>query len=169
MDREYFLENGIVYLEGILTGETAVETIKLLHIMEKQGHEEIKIYVALENAQLPAALMLADFIRNMKTRVKTYAVCYLAGFSSFLFLAGDERVALAHSIVNFPRFDFSITGSKDEMINFNNYTEKVKKNMRATYFECTGQQPFEGFLTENRRIKAQEMLEKNIATEIIGG
>ena len=170
MDKEYFLDKGILYLEGILTREVAVETIRLLHLLEESHyHEEIRIYVALENAQLPAALMLGDVIRNMKTKVKTYAISYLVGYSSFVFLAGHERVALAHSVINFPRFDFSIEGNKIELINFNNYTDKVKKNMRDTYIECTGQEPFEEFLTEDRFMKAQEMLEKNVATEVIGG
>ena len=170
MDKEYFLDNGILYLEEVLTEESAVETIKLLHFLEeKHYHEEIRIYVAFKDAHLPAALMLSDVIRNMKIKVKTYAISFLAGYSSFVFLAGHERVALAHSILNFPRFDFSITGSKNELINFNNYTAKIKENLKNTYIECTGQEPFEEFLKENRFMKAQEMLERNIATEIIGG
>ena len=170
MDKEYFLDKGILYLDDILTVESAVETIKLLHFLEENHyHEEIRIYVAFKDAQLPAAIMLGDVIRNMKIKVKTYAISCLIGYSSFVFLAGHERVALAHSVINFPRFDFSIEGNKIELINFNNYTDKVKKNMRDTYIECTGQEPFEEFLKEDRFMKAQEMLERNIATEIIGG
>ena len=170
MDREYFLDKGILYLEGVLTVEYAVETIRLLHLLEESHyHEEIRIYVALKDAQLPAAIMLGDVIRNMKIKVKTYAISCLIGYSSFVFLAGHERVALAHSVINFPRFDFSITGSKNQLINFNNYTAKVRQNIKNTYIECTGQEPFENFLREDRFMKAQEMLERNIATEIIGG
>lgn len=169
MDRKFFLTKGIIYLEGQLGKSEAVEIIGILSKLDQRHIDVIKIYVALEDADFSASLMLVDVIKSLKTPVKTYAISYLGGYSSYIFLPGNERVALKHSVINFPRFDLAIFGSKNELINFNHFREKIKNNLKNTYTNLTGQDVFEEFLIEDRFMKSEEMLRRNIATEIIGG
>lgn len=164
---ETFFENRVLYLSGEIGSKETIQIIKKLYKLD-ETNAEIKIYIALKRISFQNALMLFDVIRNLKSKVITYALGYVNEYSIYILLAGKDRKALKHTRCFIPKFRFDVFDKKTNLDNYKNLKNKIINNLKGSY-EVSGAKEIKNFLEEEIFLNARDMLKKNIIDEIKEG
>lgn len=91
------LRKGIVYIEGMITNDTAREFCMAIAWLESQNHEKAKLYLDSIGGNVVAGLDMYDMLRHTKISV-TGIVCRQAHSIASVILQGcAKRYALAHA------------------------------------------------------------------------
>ncbi|MGN0586922.1 MAG: ClpP family protease [Oscillospiraceae bacterium] len=90
-DRRIFLTEGV-------NPESMTTVIMQLMCLERIApDEEITIYINSPGGEVRSGLMIYDYIRQMKTPVRTVCIGTAASMGAIIFLAGDKREMYPHT------------------------------------------------------------------------
>ena len=87
-----------IFLTYDVNTETMAELMKELMCLEQEAPgEEITLYINSPGGEVNAGLGVYDFIRKMKSPVRTVCIGMAASMGAILFLAGDKREMYCHT------------------------------------------------------------------------
>ena len=91
--------NRRLFISEEINGKTVGELIKELMVLELEGDEEIVIYINTPGGEVRSGLALYDYITGMKVPVRTVCIGTAASMGAIIFLAGDKREMLPHTVI----------------------------------------------------------------------
>lgn len=95
-DDELFSKR-IIFFTDDVTSESCQNLIKSLMYLESQNNDEITIYINSPGGEVNSGLAVYDYIRLMKSPVRTVCIGTAASMGSILFLAGQKREMFQHT------------------------------------------------------------------------
>ncbi len=99
---DLLLENRIIFLQGVITNETANELVmKLLYLQSENRRKDIHFYINSPGGSVSATLAIYDTMQILSCPVATYCVGLAASGGAILLAGGtkEKRFALPHSKV----------------------------------------------------------------------
>ena len=99
---DLLLENRIIFLQGVITNETANELVmKLLYLQSENRRKDIHFYINSPGGSVSATLAIYDTMQILSCPVSTYCVGLAASGGAILLAGGtkDKRFALPHAKV----------------------------------------------------------------------
>lgn len=97
---DLLLENRIIFLQGVITNETANELVmKLLYLQSENRRKDINFYINSPGGSVSATLAIYDTMNILNCPVATYCVGLAASGGAILLAGGakGKRYALKHS------------------------------------------------------------------------
>lgn len=93
-----FLKRRKIFFNDSVNSETCAALLKQLMFLEEDDNtSEVTIYINSPGGAVNSGLAVYDYIRLMKSPVKTVCTGICASMGSILFLAGDKREMLPHT------------------------------------------------------------------------
>lgn len=87
-----------LFLVGEVSSESMTALLmQLMCLEEDECTDEITLYINSPGGEVKSGLSVYDYIRQMKTPVRTVCIGTAASMGSILFLAGDKREMYPHS------------------------------------------------------------------------
>lgn len=168
------LDKRDVYLTTEVTTETAMDLLQQFMYLEKEmPGEPITFYINSPGGSVTDGLALYDYIRMMKSPVRTVCVGRAASMGAMLFLAGNERLMLPHSEIMIHDASFGnaiFSGLKpDEIQEKTDSLVKTCKILREIVAERTGQslKDVTSKMKKDSYFKAEEAVSFGLATGIM--
>ena len=99
---DLLLENRIIFLQGVITNETANELVmKLLYLQSENRRKDIHFYINSPGGSVSATLAIYDTMQILSCPVSTYCVGLAASGGAILLAGGtkEKRFALPHAKV----------------------------------------------------------------------
>lgn len=99
---DLLLENRIIFLQGVITSETANELVmKLLYLQSENRRKDIHFYINSPGGSVTATLAIYDTMQMLSCPVATYCVGLAASGGSIILAGGSKgkRFALPHAKV----------------------------------------------------------------------
>ncbi len=99
---DLLLENRIIFLQGVISNETANELVmKLLYLQSENRRKDIHFYINSPGGSVTATLAIYDTMQILSCPVATYCVGLAASGGSILLAGGTKgkRFALPHAKV----------------------------------------------------------------------
>ena len=99
---DLLLENRIIFLQGVISNETANELVmKLLYLQSENRRKDIHFYINSPGGSVSATLAIYDTMQILSCPVSTYCVGLAASGGAILLAGGtkDKRFALPHAKV----------------------------------------------------------------------
>ncbi|MDO4587400.1 MAG: ATP-dependent Clp protease proteolytic subunit [Planctomycetia bacterium] len=99
---DLLLENRIIFLQGVISNETANELVmKLLYLQSENRRKDIHFYINSPGGSVSATLAIYDTMQILSCQVATYCVGLAASGGAILLAGGakNKRFALPHSKV----------------------------------------------------------------------
>lgn len=99
---DLLLENRIIFLQGVISNETANELVmKLLYLQSENRRKDIHFYINSPGGSVSATLAIYDTMNILSCPVATYCVGLAASGGAILLAGGSKgkRFALPHSKV----------------------------------------------------------------------
>lgn len=99
---DLLLENRIIFLQGVISNETANELVmKLLYLQSENRRKDINFYINSPGGSVSATLAIYDTMQILSCPVATYCVGLAASGGAILLAGGTKgkRFALPHSKV----------------------------------------------------------------------
>lgn len=99
---DLLLENRIIFLQGVISNETANELVmKLLYLQSENRRKDIHFYINSPGGSVSATLAIYDTMNILTCPVATYCVGLAASGAAILLAGGTngKRYALQHSKV----------------------------------------------------------------------
>ncbi len=99
---DLLLENRIIFLQGVISNETANELVmKLLYLQSENRRKDIHFYINSPGGSVSATLAIYDTMQILSCPVSTYCVGLAASGGAILLAGGtkEKRFALPHSKV----------------------------------------------------------------------
>lgn len=99
---DLLLENRIIFLQGVISNETANELVmKLLYLQSENRRKDIHFYINSPGGSVSATLAIYDTMQILTCPVATYCVGLAASGGAILLAGGakEKRFALPHSKV----------------------------------------------------------------------
>ena len=99
---DLLLENRIIFLQGVISNETANELVmKLLYLQSENRRKEIHFYINSPGGSVSATLAIYDTMQILSCPVSTYCVGLAASGGAILLAGGtkEKRFALPHAKV----------------------------------------------------------------------
>lgn len=99
---DLLLENRIIFLQGVISNETANELVmKLLYLQSENRRKDIHFYINSPGGSVSATLAIYDTMNILTCPVATYCVGLAASGGAILLAGGakGKRFALPHSKV----------------------------------------------------------------------
>ena len=140
--------------------------------LENESHDEITLYISSNGGEVTSGLSLYDYIRMMKSPLKTVCIGTAASMGAILFLAGDKRLMLPHSkiMIHDPTCAFGSNRITPlEAQDKTNDLMKIRKEICSIIAERTGR-PLNQIYRRTHKdtlFTASEAIEFGIATEIM--
>lgn len=169
------LEESRVFLVGGINANTSDELIlKLMHLdMKDLG--EITLYINSPGGEVMSGLAVYDYIKTMKSPVKTVCVGDAASMGAIIFLAGEKREMLPHSriLIHDPSYGYlDVSGKKPHEIQRGvDSLNKVRETLAEIISERTGKNLDEIYeiTAEDHYFTADEAIEFGLANAIFKG
>lgn len=149
---DIMMTNRELWLTCPVDAETMNELLKQLMYLEHQAPgEEITLYINSSGGEVVSGLVVYDYIRMMRSPVRTVCTGTAASMASILFLAGTRREMFPHSrlMIHDPSYhhaDFS--GMKPDELE--TYLDDLKET-RSKIVEI---------ISERSNLSTEEVLEK---------
>ena len=172
LESEFFRKREL-FLPDVVNSESMNELLKqLMHLENEDNTKPVTLYINSPGGEVTSGLAVYDYIRLMKSPVRTVCTGRAASMGSLLFLAGDSREMFEHGeiMIHDPSTAGDITGMKPHEIqavtdSLNKTREAIAKII-AERTEKTIDEIYE--LTKNDTFfTAKEALDFKIATKII--
>ncbi len=171
---EDFLKKRAIFFNKPCDSETCCELMKqLMYLEEDDNTSEVTIYINSPGGEVTSGIAVYDYIRLMKSPVRTVCTGICASMASILFLAGDKREMFPHTEVMMHDPSYSLKtfdGVKPNQIaELLANIVKTRDMIAGIIAQRTGMQ-FDEVLkitANDSYFKADEALKLGIATKII--
>ncbi len=165
-----------MFLTKEVNAETSNELIKqLMYLDRTEPGKEITLYINSPGGDVMSGIAVYDFIRLMKSPVKTVCIGTAASMGAILFLAGETRQMLPHTrvMIHDPSYGRNDIGGRkpheiQRELDSLNRTRTVLAEIIA---ERTGKDIEEIYklTADDSYFYAEEAVEFGLATEIMRG
>ena len=172
---DMLLEESQIFLIGEINSETANDLIKKLMYIDKKDLGEVTIYINSPGGEVMSGLAVYDYIKVMKSPVKTVCVGDAASMGAIIFLAGEKREMLPHSriLIHAPSYGhLDVSGKKPHEIQRGvDSLNKVRETLAEIISEKTGKSLDEIYeiTAEDQYFTADEAIEFGLANNIFKG
>ena len=169
------LEESQIFLVGEINSETANELIKKLMYIDKKDLGEVTIYINSPGGEVMSGLAVYDYIKIMKSPVKTVCIGDAASMAAIIFLTGEKREMLPHSriLIHDPSYGhLDVSGKKPHEIQRGvDSLNKVRETLAEIISEKTGKSHDEIYeiTAEDHYFTADEAIEFGLANGIFRG
>ena len=173
LDDELFNKREIFFTDAVNVESATLLLKQLMYLDRTDVGKEITLYINSFGGDVISGLAVYDFIRLMKSPVKTVCTGTAASMGAILFLAGEHRVMLPHTrlLIHDPSYGSNdIGGQKSHEIQqqLDNLNE-VRETLAKIIAEKTGKKLKEIYkITANDTcFSADEAIKFGLATEIL--
>lgn len=171
---DMLLEESEVFLVGEITPESANNLIKKLMYLDSKDLGEITLYINSPGGEVMSGLAVYDYIKVMKSPVRTVCIGDAASMGAIIFLAGEKREMLSHAriLIHDPSYGhLDVSGKKPHEIQRGvDSLNKVRQTLAEIIAKKTGKSLDEIYkiTAEDNYFTAEEAIEFGLATNIFG-
>ena len=172
---DMLLEESEVFLVDEITPKSANNLIQKLMYLDSKDLGEITLYVNSPGGEVISGLAVYDYIKIMKSPVKTVCIGDAASMGAIIFLAGEKREMLPHTriLIHDPSYGhLDVSGKKPHEIQRGvDSLNKVRKTLAEIIAEKTGKDIDEIYeiTAEDNYFTAEEAMEFGLTTGIFKG
>ncbi|MCM1060543.1 MAG: ATP-dependent Clp protease proteolytic subunit [Eubacterium sp.] len=172
---DVLLEKSKIFLTSEINAESADNLIKQLMYLDRKNSSEITLYINSPGGEVMSGLAVYDYIKIMKSPVKTVCIGDAASMAAIIFLAGAKREMLPHSriLIHDPAYGhLDVSGKKPHEIQRGvDSLNKVRETLAEIIAEKTGKSLDEIYeiTAEDHYFTANEAIEFGLATGIFKG
>ena len=172
---DMLLDESKIFLIGEVNPASAGELIKQLMYLDKQGLDEITLCINSPGGEVISGLAVYDYIKIMKSAVKTVCIGDAASMGAIIFLAGEKREMLPHTriLIHDPSYGhLDVSGKKPHEIQRGvDSLNKVRETLAEIISKKTGKKLDEIYeiTAEDQYFTAEEAIEFGLATDIFKG
>ena len=172
-EEDILLTGRKIFLTSDVTSESTVRLLMQLMALDEERHDEITIFINSPGGDVLSGLAVYDFIKTIKSPVKTVCIGTAYSMGAILFLAGGKREVYEHSriMIHDPSYFTNDVGGKkpheiqlqlDKLIETRNVLAKIISEVTGKSFEDIIK-----VTSEDSFYNAEEAVEFGIATAII--
>ncbi|MDE7288287.1 MAG: ATP-dependent Clp protease proteolytic subunit [Oscillospiraceae bacterium] len=172
---DMLLEESEVFLVGEITPDTSNNLIQKLMYLDSKDLGEITIYINSPGGEVISGLAVYDYIKIMKSPIRTVTIGDAASMGAIIFLAGEKREMLPHTriLIHDPSYGhLDVSGKKPHEIQRGvDSLNKVRKTLAEIISEKTGKglEEIYDITAEDNYFTAEEAIEFGLATGIYKG
>ena len=172
---DMLLEESEVFLVDEITPKSANNLIQKLMYLDSKDLGEITIYINSPGGEVISGLAVYDYIKIMKSPVRTVTIGDAASMGAIIFLAGEKREMLPHTriLIHDPSYGhLDVSGKKPHEIQRGvDSLNKVRETLAEIIAEKTGKDIDEIYkiTAEDNYFTAEEAIEFGLATGIYKG
>lgn len=167
------LQSREIFITDEINNETANELLKQLIYLEREDNtKEITLYINSPGGEVTSGFAVYDYMKLMRSPIKTVCIGTAASMASILFLAGSKREMFEHTkiMIHDPSCSANISGMKplevkkilDKLMQTREITAKIIADRTGKYLdEVLEKTKEDSFFT------AEEALKFGLATRII--
>ena len=172
---DMLLEESEVFLVDEITPKSANNLIQKLMYLDSKDLGEITIYINSPGGEVISGLAVYDYIKIMKSPVRTVTIGDAASMGAIIFLAGEKREMLPHTriLIHDPSYGhLDVSGKKPHEIQRGvDSLNKVRETLAEIISEKTSKSLDEiyGITAEDNYFTAEEAIDFGLATNIFKG
>ena len=172
---DMLLEESEVFLVDEITPKSANNLIQKLMYLDSKDLGEITIYINSPGGELISGLAVYDYIKIMKSPVRTVTIGDAASMGAIIFLAGEKREMLPHTriLIHDPSYGhLDVSGKKPHEIQRGvDSLNKVLETLAEIIAEKTGKDinNIYKITAEDNYFTAEEAIDFGLATNIFKG
>ena len=172
---DMLLEESEVFLVDEITPQSANLLIQKLMYLDQKDLGEITIYINSPGGEVISGLAVYDYIKIMKSPVRTVTIGDAASMGAIIFLAGEKREMLPHTriLIHDPSYGhLDVSGKKPHEIQRGvDSLNKVRETLAEIIAEKTGKDINEIYkiTAEDNYFTAEEAIDFGLATGIFKG
>ena len=172
---DMLLEESEVFLVDEITPKSANNLIQKLMYLDSKDLGEITIYINSLGGEVISGLAVYDYIKIMKSPVRTVTIGDAASMGAIIFLAGEKREMLPHTriLIHDPSYGhLDVSGKKPHEIQRGvDSLNKVRETLAEIIAEKTGKDINEIYkiTAEDNYFTAEEAINFGLATGIFKG
>ncbi len=172
---DMLLEESEVFLVDEITPKSANNLIQKLMYLDSKDLGEITIYINSPGGEVISGLAVYDYIKIMKSPVRTVTIGDAASMGAIIFLAGEKREMLPHTriLIHDPSYGhLDVSGKKPHEIQRGvDSLNKVRETLAEIISEKTNKSLDEIYkiTAEDNYFTAEEAIEFGLATGIYKG
>ena len=172
---DMLLEESEVFLVDEITPKSANNLIQKLMYLDSKDLGEITLYINGPGGEVISGLAVYDYIKIMKSPVRTVTIGDAASMGAIIFLAGEKREMLPHTriLIHDPSYGhLDVSGKKPHEIQRGvDSLNKVRETLAEIIAEKTSKDIDEIYkiTAEDNYFTAEEAIEFGLATSIFKG
>lgn len=172
---DMLLEESELFLVGEINSDTASKLIQKLMYLDQNDLEEITLYINSPGGEVMSGLAVYDYIKIMKSPVRTVTIGDAASMGAIIFLAGENREMLPHTriLIHDPSYGhLDVSGKKPHEIQRGvDSLNKIRETLAEIISEKTNKSLDEiyGITAEDNYFTAEEAINFGLATGIFKG
>lgn len=172
---DMLLEENEIFLVDEITPKSANNLIQKLMYLDSKDLGEITLYINSPGGEVISGLAIYDYIKIMKSPVRTVCIGDAASMGAIIFLAGEKREMLPHTriLIHDPSYGhLDISGKKPHEIQRGvDSLNKVRGTLAEIIAEKTGKDinAIYKITAEDNYFTADEAIDFGIATSIFKG
>lgn len=172
---DMLLEESEIFLVDEITPKSANNLIQKLMYLDSKDLSEITLYINSPGGEVISGLAVYDYIKIMKSPVKTVCIGDAASMGAIIFLAGEKREMLPHTriLIHDPSYGhLDVSGKKPHEIQRGvDSLNKVRGTLAEIISEKTGKDIDEIYkiTAEDNYFTVEEAIDFGLATGIFKG
>lgn len=172
---DMLLEESELFLVGEINSDTASKLIQKLMYLDQKDLEEITLYINSPGGEVMSGLAVYDYIKIMKSPVRTVTIGDAASMGAIIFLAGENREMLPHTriLIHDPSYGhLDVSGKKPHEIQRGvDSLNKIRETLAKIIADKTGKDLNEiySITAEDNYFTAEEAIDFGLATGIFKG
>ena len=172
---DMLLEESEVFLVDEITPKSANNLIQKLMYLDSKDLGEITIYINSPGGEVISGLAVYDYIKIMKSPVRTVTIGDAASMGAIIFLAGEKREMLPHTriLIHDPSYGhLDVSGKKPHEIQRGvDSLNKVRETLAEIISKKSNKSLDEiyGITAEDNYFTAEEAIDFGLATGIYKG
>lgn len=172
---DMLLEESELFLVGEINTDTSKNLIQKLMYLDQKDLEEITLYINSPGGEVMSGLAVYDYIKIMKSPVRTVTIGDAASMGAIIFLAGKKREMLPHTriLIHDPSYGhLDVSGKKPHEIQRGvDSLNKIRETLAEIISEKTYKSLDEiyGITAEDNYFTAEEAINFGLATGIFKG
>lgn len=169
------LEESKIFLIDEINAAVSDQLIQKLMHLDMKDLGEMTLYINSPGGEVMSGLAVYDYIKTMKSPVKTVCVGDAASMGAIIFLAGEKREMLPHSriLIHDPSYGYlDVSGKKPHEIQRGvDSLNKVRKTLAEIISErtCKTLNEIYEITAEDHYFTADEAIEFGLANGIFKG
>ncbi|MCM1062655.1 MAG: ATP-dependent Clp protease proteolytic subunit [Eubacterium sp.] len=169
------LADSKIFLTSEIDATSASELIEQLMYLDRKNSGEITLYINSPGGEVMSGLAVYDYIKIMKSPVKTVCIGDAASMAAIIFLAGSKREMLPHSriLIHDPAYGhLDVSGKKPHEIQRGvDSLNKIRETLAEIISEKTGKSLDEIYeiTAEDHYFTASEAIEFGLVTGFFKG
>lgn len=172
---DMLLEESELFLVGEINSKTASKLIQKLVYLDQKDLDEITLYINSPGGEVMSGLAVYDYIKIMKSPVRTVTIGDAASMGAIIFLAGEKRDMLPHTriLIHDPSYGhLDVSGKKPHEIQRGvDSLNKIRETLAEIISEKTNKSLDEiySITAEDNYFTAEEAIDFGLATGIFKG